>query len=144
MDISVPVCVCAYNLHICIHTNLRPHVCSLLWVNLCMHLGLLWGCLHVQMWLCIYPCRAIHVRLCEANSTMISFNLISAPVGALQLTRKGREARERLRPRTRPPRWGRGAFKGLVWPRRDQQTQLICHCNSIFTSFQFQRAVWLH
>lgn len=44
----------------------------------------------------------------------IVFNLIFAPVGTLQLTRNGRGARERPRPRAGPPRWGRGAFKGLV------------------------------
>lgn len=59
-------------------------------------------------------CCYLFIHVCETNSTTIIFNLISAPVGALQLTRNGRGARERLRPRAGPPRWGRGAFKGLV------------------------------
>ena len=104
-------------------------------------------------WLCCkdaYMCKCgyiyiyVCVRMCKTNSSPIRFSLIWAPLGAFQLTWKGRGEPERPRPRTGPPRWGRGTFKGLIWPRRDQQTQLICHCNSIFTSFQFQRAVWLH
>lgn len=73
--------------------------------------GFVMGLLACANVLCVYQCLVIHMHPCGPNSMMISFSLISAPVGVLQLTRKGREAQERLRPRTGPPRWGRGAFK---------------------------------
>lgn len=69
-------------------------------------------------------------------------DLFSSGISVAHMKREGVPGR--WQPRTGPPHWGRGLFKGLVWPQWDQQKQLICQCNSIFTSFQFQRAFWLH
>lgn len=135
-------CVFSVLLCICVHVTFK-HTCVCVLVH--KHTACLWLCCDdVCVCKCGYVYIHVRVRMCETNSIPISFNLIWAPLGAFQLTWKGRGEPERPRPRTGPPRWGRGSFKGLIWPRRDQQTQLICHCNSIFTSFQFQRAVWLH
>lgn len=67
----------------------------------------LWVC-HKYVSMCKwgYVYYNVHVRMCEINSISISFSLISAPRGALQLTWKGRGVPERLRPRTGPPHWG--------------------------------------
>lgn len=67
----------------------HAHACLSACGNLCMPFSLLWGCLHVQMWLCI---QSICVRMRGTNSIPISFSLISVPLGALQLTWKGRGA----------------------------------------------------
>lgn len=40
--------------------------------------------------------------------------------------------------------WGRHVQRGSFGPNSTGKTQLICHCNSIFTSFQFQRAFWVN
>ncbi len=141
------VCAC-----VCLQLTTFMHLCTCdLQAYVCVFVCV-WKHLHVFDFCCEDVCVCsrcyvyihVRVRVCETSSIPISFSLISAPLGALQLTWKGRGAPERLQPWTGPPRWGRGVFKGLVWPQWDQQTQLICHCNSIFTSFQFQRAVWLH
>lgn len=71
------------------------HMCGNPWY------GLLWGCLHEQMLLFIYPCVRVRNKLHDDHFQ-------------LDLCSCGRGARERLRPRTGLPRWGRGAFKGLV------------------------------
>lgn len=112
--------------------------------GVCLHVCVQEATAESLLRMLVYPSAFAFVCIYETNSTPLNLSLISAPPGALQPTQKGRGEPERLRPRTGAPRRGRGAFKSLVWARWDQQTQLICHRNAIFTSFQFQRAFWLH
>ena len=123
---TLPVHMC-----LCICLHLETYAC--LWIfcgNVCMC-----KCVHVDIHVCL--------RIC-GQKTSIAISLISAPLGALELTWKGRGGRGDCGTEQGLLAGGRRVQRARCWPQRDRQTQLICHCNAIFTSFQFQRAFWLH